>query len=458
MRWLFVLGFQAAVFTALALWVAGHPGQASITWLGWQLDAPVGHLLGLLGVGLIMVVFAVQLLIDVYRAPRRLQRAWRQERRARGHRMFLQGLQAWTAGDKKMLRKSADHMRSLLPSCAQTHFLAAQAATLEGDPEKAKTCFAKLSTFPESAFWGFLGLSEHAESRAAAMKLLQEARTYYPTAPRAVFRLAHLQAQTGDFAGAARQLSGVSAKELPDPNLPAVLAAGEAMQALEQKNPRLALRSARRAFSANPGWLPAHLLLARSLLETKRFAACARAVRRSWLLFPHPRLARIFVAASTKGQSSDSLQVVMYIKRLVHGKEQAPESRLILGEALLDARLWGEARRVLESCLQDPQTPKGKRLYRLLIRLEESTTEDAVAVRKWLDLAINSCDQDFVWRCLHCSQTTEDWMVFCPRCGAMGNLAWDKPASDKQDAVTSAYSVFAPVRSPDRLLEKASSG
>ena len=86
--------------------------------------------------------------------------------------------------------------------------------------------------------------------------------------------------------------------------------------------------------------------LAEMQLKTGDARRAMKTLERGWALAPHPDLAALYLKASGE---SDPLKRVGVVRKLVAPKPDDIESQLVLAQASLDAGLWGEARRYLQT-------------------------------------------------------------------------------------------------------------
>jgi len=101
---------------------------------------------------------------------------------------------------------------------------------------------------------------------------------------------------------------------------------------------------------------------------------------------------------------------------------------VIVAEAALAARLWGEARRHLALAIGAAPPPgPSRRLCRLMARLEESEPGTAGRTREWLDRAV-AAPADPRYVCIHCGAESAIWHALCPDCAGFDTLAWREGA------------------------------
>ena len=161
----------------------------------------------------------------------------------------------------------------------------------------------------------------------------------------------------------------------------------------------------------------------------------------AWAEFPHPDLARAFAALAP---DEDPLARLQRTARLAKLRPDSGESHIAIAEAALAAELWGEARRHLRLALLAPNP--GRRVFRLMARLEEEEHGDPVAARQWLSRAAEA-EPDPAWVCRHCAASAPVWHPLCPSCEAFDGLIWASPARPAIAARASA-DVPAPLAPP----------
>ncbi|MFQ5939860.1 MAG: heme biosynthesis protein HemY [Alphaproteobacteria bacterium] len=421
-RVLLFLVLLAAVAGAAA-WFADHPGRVSVTWQGWRIDTSVGFLA--FAVALLVVVGA---LIDrawrmLRRAPGAIARGRREDRRGRGYRALI----PVAAGDAGEARRQAKRVERLLGEPPLAMLLSARTAELAGDEAAAERLFTAMLDHPETEFLGLKGLVTQArrkDARAEALELAHRAYRLKPETPWVLTTLFDLQARDGRWqealatleeairwkavdAADGRRRKAVVLHELSG----AAQAAGETRDALER---------ARKAHDLAPEFVPAAVHLAALLVQAGQQRRAARVVERAWARAPHPDLAKAYAGARP---AADALERVKRLQKLEGLRPGHLEGRVALGEAALEAELWGEARRYLDGAAgAGPQA----RVCRLMARLEEAAHGDAGAASRWLGRAAEAAPGP-AWICRRCSAATLSWRALCERCGAFDSLAWRSP-------------------------------
>ena len=114
-----------------------------------------------------------------------------------------------------------------------------------------------------------------------------------------------------------------------------------------------------------PNASPSRSRLAELQIKTGDDKRATKTLERGWALAPHPDLAELYLKASGE---SEPLKRVGVMRRLAAQKPDDIESHLALAQASLDAGLWGEARRYLETAGSSHPTV---RVCRMMAEVEE---------------------------------------------------------------------------------------
>ena len=425
-----LLWFVIAVAAMLgAVWLAERPGAVTAEFRGWRLDTSVGALM----VGIVVVVLVSIGLWLLYRwivgAPGALLDGWGDSRRRRGYRELTHGLAAVAAGDGSEAQKHARKAEKLLAEPALTLLLSAQAAQLTGDRDGAKRAFNAMLDDQQMAFLGLRGLIGQAlreGDQAQALAYAERAFQLRPQTPWVVHSLFDMQAQVGQWKSAQDTLdSGLRRKVVTQEKgrtLKALLLVERSRSAEHDGNPADALALAREAFALAPERIAVTQRLAELQIKSGDAKRALKTLERGWAVAPHPDLTELYLKASGE---SDPLKRVGVVRRLAERNPDDIESHLALAQASLDANLWGEARRHLETA---GGTNPSVRVCRMMAEVEERAHADQAKVRDWLARATDA-PADRAWRCAACGAHHESWRPVCESCGAFGTLAWRAPGT-----------------------------
>ncbi len=438
-----------AVIVAAAAFVADHPGQVDITWQNWEIETSVGVLVGAVVVVLAVLGAIGATLRKVFRMPANFARRRRERRRRAGYTALAGGFAAIAAGDAPEAQRSARRAAALLDHAPLTLALSAQAAQLEGDTATARRLQTEMLERPETALLGLRGLYTEAIKAGddtAALDLAERARRLRPQLPWAVEGVLELQIRAGRWTEARDTLADAAHRrivplERARRHRSAILV--ELSRAAERNGERRHAASfAAQAVTLTPDRAAPACREVEALIGLGRVRAAGKAIERAWRTAPHPELARLHDGLHP---SDAPLARLTAAQRLAGENPDCEDSRVIVAEAALDARLWGEARRNLSLAVAAAPPPgPSRRLCRLMARLEESEHSDAAGARQWLDRAV-SAPPDPRYVCTRCAAEGAAWHALCPNCGGFDTLAWQAGAAP-------ARAVIMPAAPPQTLL------
>lgn len=425
-----IIWFIVAIVAMLgAVWLAERPGSVTAEFRGWRLDTSVGVLMVSVLVLILVSVGGWLLYRWIVGAPGALLEGWGESRRRRGYRELTQGLAAVAAGDGVEAQKHARKAEQLLSEPALTLLLSAQAAQLNGDRDGARRAFTAMLDDDQMAFLGLRGLigqSLRDGDQAQALAYAERAFRLRPQTPWVVHSLFDMQAQVGQWRAAQETLeTGIRGKVVTADKgrtLKALLEVERSREAEREGRPGDALALAREAFGLAPERIAVTRRLAELQLKAGDAKKAMKTIERGWSLAPHPDLAALYLDASGE---TEALKRIAVARRLAGLNPSDIESHLVLAQASLDAGLWGEARRHLDSAAgTNPST----RVCRLMAEVEEREQTGQDKVRAWLARAADA-PADRAWRCTSCGAHHEAWRPVCESCGAFGTLQWRAPGT-----------------------------
>jgi HemY protein len=179
---------------------------------------------------------------------------------------------------------------------------------------------------------------------------------------------------------------------------------------------RQALDLAKRAFAADPALTDAALRLARLYVAADKPRTAAKVLEQAWRSRPDETLAPAYLDLVPE---EAPLARLRRLEKMVGARPESAEGSLVLGEACLEAKLWGQARKHFLAALA---LRPSARPYRLLARTEQAEYGDQTAARNWLDKAADA-PPDPGWTCRSCGATAAAWSTLCRQCGALDGLA-----------------------------------
>jgi HemY protein len=421
----------AVAVAAVAVFFADRPGRVAIVWQGWEVTTSVGVLVAATILAGVTLAGTMWLVATVFGFPRAWLQHRRERRRRAGYRALTRGMVAVAAGDAHEAERFARRADILLAEPPLTLLLSAQVAQLNGDDTAARRFFTAMLDRPETEFLGLRGLFNQAQrigDRGTALRLAERARVLRPQTPWVVESLFELQARAGRWEEARDTLAEAAKRR----TLTAARARHHQGVILHQLSLAAELRGERRqavALAARAQGLAPDLAAlasrhAQLLLAMGRPRSAANAIERAWPAAPHPDLARTYGAIEA---AETPLQRLRRCERLAAGNPNARESQLMLAEAALEARLWGEAHRHLEAAERAAPGGPTPRLCALAARLEEGEHTASGGLRNWLDRAA-AAPPDPRYVCAACGGESLEWQALCPHCGGFDTLSWSTPA------------------------------
>ena len=442
-----------AVALICAGWFAVNPGNVTIVWLGYRIQAPVGALALAVALITFLLVALLRFWIFVVTAPSRLA-AWRDSRRRRhGYLALSRGMVAVAAGDASAARISSRRAEALL-AMGETPLpllLAAQTAQLEGDEREAQRYFTIMLERPDTEFLGLRGLLSQAARAGDMPRALTLAKRAYglkPNTPWVLTALFDLLIRQGEWRAAEEIVERAEKRKVLAPARAhrdlAILAHAQSLQAERSGQTPDALRLARRGHRLAPESAPLAARLATLLIQGDHKREAAKIIEQTWPLSPQPDLARLYLEARSE---SDPLKQVGQMERLTKLAPRHLESQLALARVAIGAKLWGKARGELAAAtgasggiqahaghgqFSQGQVSPGTsgdppaRAFRLLAELEEAEHGDGAAARRALERA-GFARPDETWTCRDCGARAMEWTPLCPGCQAFDTLDWASP-------------------------------
>ena len=423
----FVALILLAAVAAVAAWLTETPGAVTLEWRDWRVDTSVAMLV--LFVALLFLSGAG--VYQVWRLFLRAPKAMMENRAAPAARGRLSG--AHPRHGRGCGRRCGGGPAPGQESERGARPAARRAAHRRpGGPDGRRSGVARkfyeaMLETPETELLGVRGLmtlAEQAGDDEAALELAEKARRLNPRVPWALTRLFQLQIKDRRWEDAEATLRDAMAAEAVSPAegqpRDAALLVQLSLMAERAGNRRLALERARKAQKTAPAFLPATLQLVALLHADGKSRAARKAAEQAWQAEPHPDLARLYLEVEGGADPTRRLKAAEALAALAPG---ARETHLAMARALLDARLWGQARKHLDT---GGGTDPDAAFCRLFAELEQAESGDAALARDWLSRT-SEAPREPAWLCSNCSATALEWSALCGHCGAFETLRWTTP-------------------------------
>jgi HemY protein len=297
-----VVFFLLAAIAVSVLALAGDPGAATVTWLGWRADTTAAAAVMIAVFFGLMVAVLWRTVLWVLDAPRRAEQARAEARRRQAADVLARGFLAAAAGDGPEARRLAKKAADLAPDApGLVRVLAAQAAEAAGDLAQAQAAYTAMLGFPEMRLAGHKGLMQLALAqgqRETALRHAQEAYGEARTARWAWRALLESRLDDGDWDGALELVKGALDRKIVPPIVAdrarAALLAASAAKLEHSSAPKAraqALDQAVEAAKLQPGFAPGVVMAARLLADDGKLGRAAATLETAWRAAPHPALA-----------------------------------------------------------------------------------------------------------------------------------------------------------------------
>jgi HemY protein len=406
-------------------WLAENPGDVALTFHGVEYDVSLMVAIAIV-VGLaIVIALAWGVIRFVFRLPSLMSLARKARRREKGYAALSGGMAAVGSGDARTATRLAAEARKHLGDAPLTKLLRAQAAQLSGDRAGAAAAFRDMLDHPQTHALGLRGL--HIEARRAGdhQAALEYARRAHNHAalPWAAQAVLDDRAEHGDWAGALAIVeSNAAAKLIDKPTATrwrAALKTAMAEQAAE-RDPKSALALAQEAIALAPGLVPAAALAGRLLAANGDLRRAGKALEAAWRRVAHPDLAAVYLRLRRGDSAADRFARAKTLARLA---PEAPESRLTLGRAALEARDLAAARAAVGPLIAADAASRPTARTCLLMADIESADGAEGAAREWLARAARA-PRDKAW--IADGIISDRWAPASPT-GAIDAFVWRAP-------------------------------
>jgi HemY protein len=427
---MFWFAVKVGLFVAAAIWVAGRPGNVTIHWLGYDIEAHIGIFLLLLFALTVFVLFFHRVFLEIVMFPKSWKRYRAFRQRDKGYKALTLGLAAAAAGDKKMATYHAHRALKFLPNDKGLPLLLdAQAARLQGDESKAQDAFRQLMDNKDTAILGVRGLLTAAldsGDTGRALHLARQALAMHPKQTALLKAVYDLEIKTRDWSAARNTLYRAEKAGAID-----TFRAGKervTMLILEGQNELRAgmLKKAgdkfRQAHKFDPAFVPAAVHLARFEINQGQRRGAMATIQRTWKFAPHPELAALWNEIAPKRKKDDIAVRMAWVEKLTALRPDDAESQIALAEVAISGGLWGQARQYLG--VAEGITPSA-RLCRLKAKLEDMAGDRTLAHRYLEQVA--DAQPDRAWVCSQTGIVYPHWAAIAEPHGAFATMTWDIP-------------------------------
>lgn len=417
----------ALIASGLA-WLADRPGTLQIVWQGYDIETSVFRAVVLLAATVAAIVFFWSVFRALWNSPAAIGDRLVQRRQRKGLDAVSSGLIAIGAGDGTLASRFALQARKSLPHEPLTHLLRAQSAELSGDRATARRIYEAMLASPETEQLGLRGLFLEAQRQGAdesARQFADRALKANPKLGWSATALFEQQCKQKDWTAALETLqharkTGHIAKADADRKR-AVLLTAKARN-VEEDSPDRALALALEAHGLAPDLVPAAAIAGRILASRGNTAKAAKVLQKTWAKSPHPDLASAYAYARVGDSTRDRFDRERQLAAL---NPHSIESPIAVATAAIEARMYDEARRVLEPLLPERLT---QRVATLMARIEAGENGEKGRVREWLARAMNAA-RDPAW--IADGVISDHWEPISPVDGRLDAFQWRVPVETR---------------------------
>lgn len=410
-------------FGCLLAWLALNPGTLSISWLGYEIQTSVTFLF--------FVVFLVLLLSHI------LGSGWH------GIVWFFKEILSIGSYLKKDPNK----------------ILAEAFSAIEFGNYKEAQKLAKqaMNLMPESALPGIalLKSSQKAEDKRAQNVALAHLKKFDSWAPMAFYDEVETALKTKDLDGAKKVLKQMEKEYQHEgwfikQSLKTSIAAKKWQQALSHldalvkvggmvkkdahqiyayvwhnlsKAPKLSdaerLAMMEKSYEYGPLFLDNLIDLAKALTQRKDKRAAQTLLEKAWNDMPAWGISEAYCELMSE---NTPLKRAQKARKLYDIRPDHPVSQLILIRYFIDAKLWGEAKRVLHLIPRD--VPEAYVLRAALAKKEKNDIEKVI---DHLKSAVQKIS--YPYKCTNCRKSCDSWDVFCKHCGSFLHIYLKHPVT-----------------------------
>jgi len=426
----FIFFIKLSIIAAFGVVLAQYPGQANLTWFGYQIDTSIGLLLA----AILLSVATILLLAGTWRSLWRLPIIWAEQRKKRqirkGQVALIEGISAIAAGEFSEARRLAKRAITFNTQHPLNLLLAAQSAYLSGKLEEANAHFLQMTKNQETMFLGLRGQilhARHTNNWEQMRHLLQEAMNIRPKSPWVLQQLLELDLRLGAFDKASMIVEQMQLRQLitkPESRRRQALIHWMKAEAAEMAGDEtLFAQTAASAHFEAPEISTIAVRLANHYHKIGKNSKGQKILMGGYAHCPHPDFADQLL---TFHPDASPLDHYREIEKLVDGAPNHPESLYILARAAKAAKLWGQSRHyltLLKGILYS------QRVCRLMAELEEvENPHQANQAHSWWERAATA-PPDPAWVCESCHTTTAIWHPVCPSCEGFDQISWTSPAT-----------------------------
>ncbi len=420
-----------AVIALIAAWLSNNPGFVQMDWLGWRVRTSVAVVIGVFVVGyaVFYAFLAKPLLLlknkIVYwaRADLRAQKMAKAKvsREVDRYTLLGKGLVALAAGDVAAAEKmQKDIVKKFADDESKTLVFDAQLAEAKNDTAKAMELYGKLADAPETRLLGMRGKIRLFRLNGAPEKALQaceELLNEKNPMPWTVSEAFELQVHEKQWDKAIATLEKARKMDLFDKKTLKHLKASVLLeQSAETTDAAEKEKLIFEAEETDDSLIQAVLNAAALNAEKGEIRKARKQLCKLWKTAP---CWAVYEAYQALTPEKPALEAVTDLQELLNENKDAEINALAMADASLKARLWGQAKGLLEKYLT--VKPNSKRALLMMAEVAAANRDEKTAVEYGEKAAV--AETEPMYFCSACHTAFNEWHTVCPTCHTLGTMS-----------------------------------
>lgn len=413
-----------SILTSIGL-LTLFPGDASIKWLGYQVDFPMALMWVAVGLVIVATISIIRLWDALIHMPQRMQDFLTKRRTHKAEQVLLEGLTALAARQLDEAKSCVAFAQKLIPNHPLTAYVAAQSANLAHDDEQARTSFMAMTQHPSVSFLGYRGLIKQAQSSQDWMRVHSLLQTVFEDRPDSPWVVENILQNSLYLAAESLLTTDVQSllknvyRSLPKREsrhhealilwLQAQLVRGDERQNL--------LHQAHERDNQLPYITSA---LAEELIQNGDLKQARKVLKKSASTYPH----RLFYETWRKANKENN-PVLFYasLEKELSNTSDTTEAHWLLLKAAIEANMWGEAEKHGHNLLESGDDREVcLAMANMHACMNGPSDQQATS---WQARALNA-KWTYFWTCHTCSAGVVDWNPICPSCHSTDSLEWKR--------------------------------
>ncbi len=407
-----------------ATWLAGNPGNVSITWLGYEIETSFAFLIFAITTAVVTGLIIYHLLFALLRTPKNISRNRAMRHQQEGLRVLTEAIAAITVSEYDMAQRLTRRAEKLLDAPPITLLLSAQLSQLKGDDGKAKEYLEEMLKNPETEYLAMRGLIENARRHNDYFLALAHAERAYASRPGnkwVLMTLIDLYSYLGRWQEAQmtveRSLKKRHFTRDEARRYSAIIHFEQGKRLLKEGDENSALQFFAQAHAKYVGFIPVALTYATLKADYASKEEAAKIIRETWRMAPHPALAEKYISLFSSEKED---QFIKRVEKLVKFNPSHKESRLAVAAGAIQASRWQQAREQLALVLSEEENA---RACKLMAEIEQKESGNVTNAAQWLIRATNAAPEPG-WSCSNCGHISQQWDIHCDSCGSFDTISW----------------------------------